>query len=1022
MNGTNFKIKNWLPHRYLSGLLWLLAIAYGHAQEITVSGTVSDDTGIPLAGANVLVKGTTSGTQTDFDGNYTITAAGDATLVFSYIGFTKQEVAVNGQTVVNATLAEDASQLEEVVVIGYGSQKKSDLTGAVATVGSKDIEKYTYNDASQALQGRMAGVNVQAQGGAPGASSVITIRGTGTFSNAGPLFVIDGMITGSMNTVNPGDIASVSVLKDASATAIYGSRAANGVVIITTKQGKKGKVSIDLDTNFGYQKVINEVNWADATQYAGIVNRANDADGVPRYPANDTEFDPNYSSNLYDESFRTASVSNTNLRVSGGGENSVYSLSLNQFDQDGVIKFSDFKRTTVRANFGLDKGKFKLQSTIGLTRTVDNPNPYFNKERNLLPTIRLRNDAGEWSSDDRADRGITTAYGAFYGPGTIANELAIADLEDRTNTLNTVIGNVSGSYELLNGLTYKLNLGMESSSRNNFTFSPDEQVIYNGSNKATSELSETNTNRLNTLVEHTLNYKRAFDKHSVDVLAGYTDQKNNSRSLGIVALNAINNISVAGAFSSENLQRAPSEDITTAIQSYFGRLNYTFDDRYLLTASLRRDGSSLFKEDLRWGTFPSMAIGWNVSNEPFLENFETLSNIKLRAGYGEIGSNNVDAYAINPSINLFSTYVLGETQTRESGYAVTRGVNSNIFWETTKTTNFGLEFSTLNNKINVTMDYFIKKSEDILVDIQLPLYTGFSNQIPFNRGNIENKGFEFLVTYVDQIGDLNFNLTANFSTLDNVVTSLGGQAPIIGGGFTSNGLQGTRTDVGESIGSFYGYVTDGIYQTDAEAAAANDQEGNPIAGDLKFKDFNGDGIDPEDRRYLGSSIPNFEYGFNLTADYKGLDLSLFFNGVSGNKILNSTKYRGYFDFNGNYLADAANAWTPTNTNTNIPRNTQVDPGFNRRMSDFYLENGAYFRLRNAQLGYTLPNDVLEKIKIPKIRLYVSATNLFTISDYSGYYPEIGRNSRGGTSQFNNGVDEGNYPTPRTYQLGLQVSF
>ncbi|WP_344787221.1 TonB-dependent receptor [Postechiella marina] len=1015
-------LKKKCQHRiFMLMMVWLAGIAVGHAQNITVSGVASDESGIPLAGANIIVKGTTNGTQTDFDGNFSISAAKGATLVVSYLGYITKEITVSG-TSLNVSLAEDASQLDEVVIIGYGSQKKSDLTGSVATVGAKDIEKYTYNDASQALQGKMAGVNVQAQGGAPGAGSVITIRGTGTFSNAGPLYVIDGMITGSMSNINPGDIATVSVLKDASATAIYGSRAANGVVIITTKKGKKGKISINLDTSFGFQSVINEPQWADATQYATIVNRSNDADGVPRYPANDTQFDPNYSSNLYDDSFRSASVSNTSLRLSGGGEHSVYSLSLNQFDQEGIIKFSEFKRTTVRANAGLDKGKFKMESTIGLTRTVNNPNPYFNKERNLLPTIRLKNDAGEWSADDRADRGITTAYGAFYGPGTIANELGIAALEERENTINNVLGNISASYEILEGLTYKLNLGMEAASRNNFTFSPDAQVIYNGTNKATSQLNETNTNSLNTLVEQTLNYSKTFGKHKVNALAGFTDQKNNSRSLGIVAINATNGISTAGAFSKDNLQSAPGEDITSTIQSYFGRLNYTFDDKYLLTASIRRDGSSLFREELRFGQFPSFALGWNLSNEKFMENFDALTNIKLRAGYGEIGSNNINAYDIVPTINLFSTYVLGDVNTRISGNAVTRGTNSNAFWETTKTTNFGLEFNALNSRLSVTMDYFIKKSEDILVDIQLPLYTGFSNTIPFNRGSIQNKGFEFLATYADQIGDLNFSVTGNFSTLDNEVTSLGGQAPIIGGGFTSNGLRGTRTEIGQPIGSFYGYVTDGIYQTNDEASAANDQEGNPIAGDLKFKDFDGDGLNPDDRRFLGSPIPNFEYGINITADYKNFDLSLFFNGVAGNKILNSTKYRGYFDFNGNYLADAINAWTPTNTNTNVPRNTQVDSGFNRRMSDFYLESGAYFRLRNAQIGYSLPDDVMDKIKLQKIRLYLSATNLFTISDYSGYYPEVGRNSRGGTSLFNAGVDEGNYPTPRTFQLGLQVSF
>ncbi|WP_139955939.1 SusC/RagA family TonB-linked outer membrane protein [Flavicella sediminum] len=992
------------------------------AQQTTIKGVVTDESNQPLPGANLVIKGTQTGTQTDFDGNFSVTANKNAILIVSYVGYENKEVVITGKSGLKIQLAPTSNLMDEVVIVGYGSQKKSDLTGSIASIDSKDIDKYTYNDASQALQGKMAGVNVQAQGGAPGAGSVITIRGTGTFSNAGPLFIIDGMITGNMNTVNPGDIANVSVLKDASATAIYGSRAANGVVIITTKKGKKGKVTIDLDTSYGVQKAINQVDWADATQYATIVNRANDADGVPRYPANDSQFDPNYSSNLYDDSFRTASVRNTNLRFSGGGENSVYSLSLNQFEQEGIIKFSDFERTTVRLNAGLDKGKFKMESTIGLTRTVNSPNTFFNQERNLLPTIRLKDENGNWNSDDREARGITTAYGAFYGPGTIRNELGYAALIKNKIKQHTVLGNISASYEILDGLTYKLNLGLETSSRNNFRFSPDNQLIYNGGNSATSELSESNTNSLNTLVENTLNYKKSFGKHTIDFIAGFTDQKNNSRSLGINAINAINGISVAGAFDSKKLQGAPSVDITSGIQSYFGRLNYNYNDKYLLTASMRRDGSSVFREPLRFGKFPSFALGWNLSNEDFMEDFNALTNIKLRGGYGQVGSNNVPAYQIIPTINLFSTYILGDDQNRTAGYAITRGVNTDVFWETTTTTNLGLEFNALNSKLSVTMDYFIKDSEDILVNVQRPFYIGTSNTVPENRGDIRNKGFEFLATYRDQIGDLNFSVTGNFSTLDNVVKSLGGQAPIIGGGFTSNGLRGTRTEIGQPIGSFYGYVTDGIYQTDAEATAANDQEGNPKAGDLKFKDFDGNGLDPDDRRFLGSAIPNFEYGININADYKNFDLSLFFNGVSGNKILNSTIYRGYFDFNGNYLADAANAWTPSNTNTNVPRNTQVDPGFNRRMSDFYLESGAYFRLRNAQIGYTIPDTIIDKIKIEKIRFYLSGTNLFTLNSYSGYYPEVGTNGRGGTSLFNRGVDEGNYPTPRTFQLGLQVSF
>ena len=989
-----------------------------YSQNITISGVVSDTQNQPLPGANVLVKGATVGTQTGFDGDFTIAASKDAILIFSFIGFKQQEIAVNGRTKINVTLEEDASKLEEVVIVGYGTQKKSDLTGAVSSVSSKDLDKFTFSDPAQALQGKMSGVSVQAQGGAPGANAVISIRGLGTLSDAGPLFVIDGMLTGNMSSVNPGDIESVSVLKDASASAIYGSRAANGVVIITTKKGKKGRVTVDIDTNIGTQKAINTFNWANNRQYADIVNQANDNDGVPRIPANDTEFNPNNGSNLYDSSLRTSSIQNTNIRIAGGGESTTFSLSLNQFEDEGIVKYSDFERTTVRANAGVNKGRFDVQTTIGLTRTVNNPNPYFNKERNLLPTINLKDENGNWNIND-APNG--QGLGQFYGQGTIYNELGMAALEDRTITRNTVLGNIGATFEIMEGLKYKLNLGMEYYNDNNYKFRPTDPLFDATGGSGFAELSERNTTYLSTLVEHTLNYKKEFDQHSVDVLAGFTEQSTNSRFLGIEARRfPSNEVRVASA--AEELASAPSADNTSAIQSYFGRLNYTFDERYLLTATLRRDGSSLFTEDLRWGTFPSVAVGWNISNEPFMENFEDVSNIKLRVSYGEIGSNNVPVYATDPSLNLNSEYIVGDN--RVTGYSITNGVNRNITWETTKTTDIGLEFRTLNDKLNVSMDYFNKKSEDVLVGLRLPLYTGFGNDIPFNTASIDNNGFEFLASYSDNIGDLSFNASTNFTIVNNEVTSLGQATAIIQGSFTSNTINSTKTDVGQPISSFFGWVLDGIYQSDAEAIAANDQLGSPQAGDLKFKDIDGDGdIDNDDRTYIGNPTPNFEFGINLSAEYKNFDMSLFFNGVSGNKILNGTKYRGIFDFNGNYFAERLNSWTPTNTNTDIPRNTRTDGGFNRRMSSYYLEDGAYFRLRNAQVGYTLPNELLEKIKIEKIRLYVSATNLFTITDYTGYYPEVGRNSRGGSRRiFNSGVDEGAYPTPRNFQLGLQVSF
>lgn len=1017
------KIQLKCPSRILLfAFLWLAAFAVSHAQDVSISGTITDETGEPLAGANVLVKGTTNGTQTDFDGNYTINADSNATLVISYIGFTTIEENIAGRTSINLTLGEDASQLEEVVVIGYGTQKKSDVTGAVATVDAESIEKFTFTDASQALQGQLAGVSVQSNGGAPGAGSDIVIRGIGTFSNNGPLFVIDGVITGNMSSLNPSDIESVSVLKDASALAIYGSRAANGVVIVNTKKGTRGKLSIDLNTSYGVATVIRELDWANNRQYADIVNRANDNDGNARFPANDAQFDPSYGSDLYGESVQTASIHDTNLRLSGGGENTLMSLSLNHFDQEGVIKHSDFQRTTARFNGSFTKGNFRLESTIGLTRTVNNPNPYFNKERNLLPTINLRNSAGEFSASDLQDRGIDAALGAFYGPGTIVNELGIAALEDRTVTRNTVLGNLAASYEIFDGLTYKLSLGIESYANNNYRFSPAERVIFDGSNRAFSELSETNENFLSTLVENTLNYKKVFGNHAIDLLGGFTEQVNDVRSLGVNAINfPSNDIRVAAA---GEVQNTPSFQGTDAIQSYFGRLNYTFADRYVITGTLRRDGSSLFKEGLKWGSFPSAAVAWNISNEPFMKNVESITNIKLRAGYGEIGSNNVGRYATDPVLNLFSEYILGVNQTRVTGYSITNSVNPDLTWETTKTTNVGLEFNTLNDRLSITMDYFKKDTEDILVSTPLSFITGTGNAVPANRGSITNSGFEFLANYRNQISDdFSLNATFNFSTLNNEVTSIGDGSPIRSGSFTSNTIFSTRTDVGEAIGSFYGYTVDGIYQTDEEATAANDQPGNPVAGDFKFKDIDGDGdIDEDDQTYIGNPAPDFEYGLNLSAEYKDWDLSLFFNGVSGNEILNGTKYRGYFDFNGNYLADALNGWTPSNTNTDIPRNTQADPGFNRRMSTFYLEDGSYFRLKNAQVGYSVPEEILDKIKLAKLRLYVSAINLFTISDYEGYYPEVGRNNRGGRGVFTRGVDEGSYPTPRTFQLGLQVSF
>ncbi len=1008
----------------LAAIILLLFIGQSYGQSRQITGKIvsaADQSGLPSA--SVVQKGTNTGVVTDMDGNYKITVSGpESRLVFSYIGYVDQEIVVGNQSIINVSLAEDANALSEVVVIGYGSQKKSDLTGSVSSVDAEELGKFATSNATSTLQGRMAGVRVSPQGGSPDSPMKVTIRGSGTLSDAGPLYVIDGMLTGGMGSINPQDIESVSVLKDASATAIYGSRAANGVIIVTTKKGRTGDLSINFNASTGIQKAANLIDWANARQYADIVNRARDNDGNPRFPANDTEFNPNIDSDIQRESLRNAPISNVGLSISGGSKNTTMSFSINHLDQVGIVKESDFSRTNLRVNSSYTKGRFKLQQTLGVNRAINNPNNYFSRERDMIPTVPIYDENGEFTGTN-VPAGQTISLGNYAGVGNLTNSLGIATIEDRTNTSNGLLGNIDATLEIVDGLKYKFNVGVDMSNSNNYTFTP--KYKHNDTptgNKPFAELNESNSNFLSYLTEHTLNYFKQFGKAQIDILGGYSSQVAKGRSLGIVARNfPSNDIRVASA--AGDRAQAPSNAYETGLMSYFGRANITFDSRYLLTATLRRDGSSLFREDLRWGTFPSAAIGWNISNEPFMQNVSGISDLKLRASYGEIGSNNVNAYAIDPELNLNSDYIIGAGQTRLQGYSITKGVNPNITWETTKTTDIGLEFNTLQNKLQFTMDYFIKNSEDVLVALSLPLYTGFGNAVPFNTASVRNNGFEFLANYYDNFGkDFKYSISANFTVMENEVTALGRATPIIQGQFTSNGLKSTKTDVGQPIGAFFGFVTDGIYQTDEEALAANDFN-KPRAGDLKFKDLNGDGrVDNSDQTYIGNPAPGIIYGLNFNGEYKNFDVTLFFDGVGGNKILNGTRYRGYFDTEGNYLANALNAWTPSNTDTDIPRNTQTDPGFNRRFSDFYLEDGSFFRLKNIQLGYSISNGALERLGMSSARIYLSSQNLFTLTKYTGYYPEVGNNYRGSPRLFNEGVDEGAYPMPKNYQVGLQVNF
>ena len=998
----------------LTGLL--LSASGLWAQARPISGTITSEDG-PLIGVSVLKQGTSSGTVTDLDGRFTLSAEPEDVLVISYIGYVTQEIPVGDQTTIDVDLAADNTTLDEVVVVGYGSQKKSDLTGAVSQVSGKELGKFPQANATDALQGRMAGVRIESAGGAPGAGALVTIRGSSTLSDNPPLFVIDGMLTSNMDFLNPADIESVSVLKDASATAIYGSRAANGVVIVTTRKGTpNGGLQIEADVATGVSAAINTIDWANASQYALIRNRANDNDGTPRSPANDTDFDPTVDTDIQEESLRSGSIHNAGVRLFGGGDNTTFNISANYLEEEGIVIASDFTKMNLRANSTFTKGRFRLEETISLARTINNPNFYFNRERDILPTVPFRDAEGNFTATNDPN-GSTAAFGV----GNVGNSVGRAVLEDRTVTDNIALANLAASLEFLPGLTYKISGSLDYRQTNNFRFTPTFR--FNSTTVGRQdfqELAETNFNGLNTLLENTLNYSRELGgAHRLDLLAGYTYQNNTGRSLGTVARNfPSNDIRVASV--AANFAQAPSFEFRDVLLSYLGRVNYVYDDRYLVTASIRRDGSSLFREDIRWGVFPSVAVGWNISNEDFWSGDGFIQDLKLRASYGQIGNNNVGSYQYQPRLNTNSEYILGGVRT--GGVAGTDFINQDITWETTVTTDIGLEASLLGGALDLTADYFIKDSRDVLVNLSVPRYTGAGNNPPFNAATIRNAGFELGANYGNFTGDFNWSVGANFTILDNEVTELGVD-PISAGQFTSNGLRSTRIEAGQPIGSFYGYRFDGIYQTDAEAEA--DGRTDAVAGDIRFRDLNGDGVlNDQDQEFLGSPVPTFTYGMNFNFFFRGFDATLLFNGVAGNQILNGNIYRGFFDTEGNYLAAAVNGWTPENPSTTLPRNTLTDQAFNRRTSDFYLESGAYFRLRNFQLGYTIPTGALGSVGgvVSKLRLYVNAQNLFTITEYTGYYPEVGQNGRGDVNLFNAGVDESAYPVPRTFLFGLQLGF
>jgi TonB-linked SusC/RagA family outer membrane protein len=991
------------------------------SQQTRITGTISDATGQPMPGVGIKVKGTTTTTVTDANGKYVVMAAANSTLVFSYIGYTEQEAAVNGRTVVNITLQESQAELSEVVVIGYGTVRRSDLTGSVASVKGADIKSQGVSDVTRSLQGKMPGVTIESAGGDPGAGTRILIRGVGTLGNATPLYIVDGVQVASINNLNQTDIESVDVLKDASAAAIYGSRAANGVVLVTTKSGKSGAAVVQFSANVGVQSKASNIDVLNAEEWATVNNAAHANAGLTPL---DLASDPaalGVGTDWQDAIFRSAPIQQYNLLVSGGSENSKYSVSGGYNDQEGIVDVTGYKRYNLRVKTETTKGRLKFGETVLLSREkfVTMPAGWGGQGGNpvgsaikMIPAFKIYNPD--------ALGGYDGAYGSVVN---IANPVAQLYLDDINRENTSILANAFAEVKIIDGLKYRLNLGYTNVFNSNYDYYKRYQIGALFSHP-TNDISLAKDQNVLLLLENTLNYDKVFGKHSIQALAGYTYQSNNYSYTSTARTDlpdGIDQIDAGAGIASNSGNRTE-----TNLISLLGRMIYSYDNRYLLTASFRRDGSSRFGANNRYGNFPSVALGWNVMNESFFEPLaKTFSNLKLRASYGILGNQEIGDYQYSAAVASNINYVVGANQQRWFGSIQTAFASPNIKWETTKTSNIGIDAGFFGNKLNLTADYFIKKTTDVLLNVPIPGSAGSVSNPVVNAGTLRNKGVELGLNYGNSVGKLNYTIFGSISAVKNKVIELGtGSQQIYGGQPNHHGATSTLTEAGGSIGSFYLIQAVGIFnsQEEVNAYAKNGQliQPNAAPGDVKFLDTNDDGqINNLDRVNLGSPFPDFEYGLGFNANLHNFDLAVFFQGSQGNKIYNGlAQDLQSTNLQMNYAKSTLNAWTPTNR-SDIPRVTASDPNLNSQTSSRFLEDGSYLRMKTLQLGYTLKDDFAKKLRIGSFRTYVSADNIFTITNYSGFNPDLGRTG----SIFDRGVDYGHvaYPLARTISLGIQLT-
>lgn len=990
-----------------------------HAQQQakTVTGTVTDVSGEPIIGANIRIKGTTTGTITDIDGNFSIEAEPQSVIEVSYIGYLTQETVINNQKSIRFLLKEDTKTLDKVVVIGYGVQKKADLTGSVANINTEKLNTQSNANIGQALQGKIAGVDIVSQGGAPGSGTRIMVRGIGTLNNASPLYIVDGMYMNSIDHINPNDIASIDVLKDASSAAIYGSRAANGVIIVTTKEGSntEGKPIIDLSVNLGISTASKFLDMLDAKGWAEVTTIARQAIGKPALDmATDLANKPD--NDWQDIMFRPALMQNYNLSVKGGGKYSTYYTGLGYFNQDGIVIGTNYQRYNIQSKNDYKRGIFSAGTNLIISFSHDKP-LHQELRGGMIGTI-LQSVPTLEKYDDTREGG----YGGTYGDVVnIPHPLAIIDdnIMDRYNENVKIFANLYAQIELFKGLKYKLNLTPD------FSFERYKNYLnkydFGLATNSITQLTERQRRRRNILVENLLTFDRTFGEHKISALAGYTYQDSRFRHIQAYGEGLPQGLEEIDAATTNRSNEGNSW--RSVLTSILGRVFYSYQNKYLFTATIRRDGSSKFGKNNRYGYFPSFSLGWNVTEEKFMENVHWLDQLKLRGGYGVLGNQEIDNYQYSSTITTGINYPDGNGGLLQGAFPK-NFANPDIKWEETAMTNVGIDFMAFNNRLSLTADYYVKNTKDILLTVPIPISSGGANDPIRNAGKIRNNGFEFNLGWMDQPNpDISYGINLIGSFNKNKVIAMGSESGSIKGGSTNQNITTSETKAGYPIGGYWLISTAGYFnsQEEVDAYAKDGKKIQPAAepGDIKFVDANNDGvINDDDRVFQGSPFPDFTFALNGNMRYKNFDLSIGLQGVLGNKIYNATRQTLEDVTKGsNFLASCLDYWTPENKNASHPRLTWDDPNRNTRAeSDRYLENGSYLRLRSVQLGYTFPQTWF-KGAIQHARVYINAENLFTITSYSGYSPDVNADNAN-----YRGFDNFIYPTNRTFMLGLNVTF